>query len=131
MKRIAQQKPGQVAFVQSGAALFNLLVLWANASRVVLRNHESSSRVDTDKPFERSLCVLEGEFDGPGLKSAAFSSCPPALRLHGLQLFPCLLVVPDGVIGAERNLLAARQQEFLADRKSTRLNSSHLVISYA
>ena len=40
MKRVAQQKPGQVAFVQCGATLFNMLVLQGNTDCLVVCSHE-------------------------------------------------------------------------------------------
>src|SRR5256885_13043361 len=49
-------------------------------------------------------------------------------------LFRSVLLLPPGdvrAVGAVRREAARRRQRVQRDRKSTRLNSSHLVISYA
>src|SRR5256885_6267667 len=64
----------------------------------------------------------------------------PLRTAHGPAAVPGRFLEPDGPAGAPRRAgaadaaaagRAARSGDGLSDRKSTRLNSSHLVISYA
>src|SRR3989454_4113666 len=61
----------------------------------------------------------------------------PRRELEGLRhRFPRVCVLVQGSLGAREGEPGARalgilRDQLLADRKSTRLNSSHLVISYA
>src|SRR2546426_5930436 len=59
------------------------------------------------------------------------ASLQPDVRQHDIGPRGTLLVVADGMGGAAAGELASEMATDTIDRKSTRLNSSHLVISYA
>src|SRR5437899_12806243 len=65
-----------------------------------------------------------------------FFNDPATTEIYTLSLHDALPICPDPALAEDDVWIAARQhvfrrQEPLLDRKSTRLNSSHLGISYA
>src|SRR5258708_11415779 len=54
------------------------------------------------------------ELDGLRFESVTLRLRALALRFHRLQLSASLFAIADRIVGAERNLLASRQEKFLA-----------------
>src|SRR5690625_5709293 len=66
----------------------------------------------------------------PTRRSSDLLTCPNGHRAIGIVIERSVWVL-EGAAGKARAAVIKRAQETLADRKSTRLNSSHVAISYA
>src|ERR1039458_6448370 len=109
MKAVSQQHPCEVTAVKRNAALFDAWLFHA---------HPLAQRAFVDLQQGPHFHALRA---GVKVKDNRFwticyavATSLLALWLHRVELSTRLFAIPDGVIGAERNLLATGQQEFLA-----------------
>src|SRR5205807_5482639 len=85
---------------------------------------------DLNLPVRLQICPTVRESDGLALSSRN-QYLDPEQRRNASMLYKALQEAEQMILKGERSTAAIEKHVAARDRKSTRLNSSHLVISYA
>src|SRR5260370_24011067 len=107
MEAVSQQEARKIAAIESGAALFDVLLFhFPPLAWSIQMNLSQPVRCRAARD-----AVLDVEDNRLRFIASSIAARLFPFGFHGLQLRACLFPVANRVVGAERDLLAARQQK--------------------